>query len=86
MTSRQFYFTNWQINKSNLIGEIVSTPPPHPIVPSYRIRIKTSNLSDANTNANVFIRLIGETIESADVALNISETNRIPFQIDQVCI
>lgn len=54
------------------------------LVTAYKIRVKTSNLQEAGTNANVYIRLIGEAIESADIHLKDSESNSVAFEKDQV--
>ncbi|KAM7540990.1 hypothetical protein Aperf_G00000044779 [Anoplocephala perfoliata] len=91
--SKQYYFTEWQLVKSNekmnRITELTSTPPAKPSVTAYKIRVKTSNVQEAGTNANVYIRLIGEAVESADIHLKDSESNPVPFekgQIDQFTI
>ncbi|EUB61656.1 Lipoxygenasey domain-containing protein [Echinococcus granulosus] len=88
LTSKQYYFTEWQFEEVNQqtyrCSEITSFPPAKPSVTSYKIRIKTSDLPHANTNANVYLRLIGEIVESADIHLKESETNRTSFERDQI--
>ncbi|VDK21875.1 unnamed protein product [Taenia asiatica] len=88
MTSRQYYFTEWQFVEVNQqiyrCCELTCFPPAKPPVTSYKIRIKTSNLPYASTNANVYLRLIGEIIESADIHLKESETTKTPFERNQI--
>ncbi|KAL5111456.1 Lipoxygenase homology domain-containing protein 1 [Taenia crassiceps] len=88
MTSRQYYFTEWQLERVDQrvyrCCELTCFPPAKPPVTSYKIRIKTSDLPNANTNANVYIRLIGEIIESADIHLKESETTTTPFERNQI--
>lgn len=56
----------------------------HILVTAYRVRVKTSDIPMAGTNANVYIRLTGEIVESGDLHLKQSETNKDPFEKGQV--
>ncbi|VDM27766.1 unnamed protein product [Hydatigera taeniaeformis] len=98
MTSKQYYFTEWRFEEDNRqtyrCCDLTCHPPAKPsgrlnstvslYLISYKIRIKTSNLPNANTTANVYLRLIGEVIESADIHLKESETNKTPFERNQM--
>ena len=50
---------------------------------TYKISVKTSDVSGAGTDANVFIVLFGEYGDSGELHLKDSETNRSPFETNQ---
>lgn len=50
------------------------------------MRVKTSDIEGAGTDANVHIRLIGEIVESGDLQLIKSESNKNTFKRGQVRI
>lgn len=51
---------------------------------SYKVKVKTSAVRGAGTDANVFINLFGENGNSGDLHLKNSETNKSPFDNDQL--
>jgi len=50
---------------------------------SYKISVKTSDVSGAGTNANVFVVLFGEYGDSGELQLKDSETNKSSFKTGQ---
>ncbi|VDO04174.1 unnamed protein product [Rodentolepis nana] len=84
---KRYFFTEWQFNFNQRLSrtcELTSTPPVKPPVTAYKIRVKTSNLPDAGTNADVFIRLLGDKFQSMDIHLKDSESNIKPFEKNQI--
>ena len=50
---------------------------------TYKITVKTSDVSGAGTDADVFVVLFGEYGDSDEVHLKDSDTNRKPFKHGQ---
>jgi len=50
---------------------------------TYRISVKTSDVTGAGTDASVFVILFGEYGDSGELQLKDSETNRKPFESSQ---
>jgi len=50
---------------------------------TYKISVKTSDVSGAGTDANVFVVLFGEYGDSGEIRLKDSETNKSPFETGQ---
>ena len=51
---------------------------------SYKISVKTSNVSGAGTDANIFVIIFGGNGDSGTLHLKKSETNKNPFENDQI--
>ena len=50
---------------------------------TYAVAVKTSDVTGAGTDANVFVVLFGEYGDSGEIQLKDSETNRKPFDNSQ---
>ena len=52
----------------------------------YKVAVKTSDIKNANTSANVFICLYGENGNSGEIKLQIPDNKKPPFRQDQLDI
>lgn len=51
---------------------------------NYKISVKTSNVKGSGTDANVYVTLFGDNGDSGPLHLKKSETNKSPFENDQL--
>jgi len=51
---------------------------------SYKVSVQTSNVNGAGTDAGVYITLFGENGDSGEIRLKSSETNKKPFENNQL--
>ena len=51
---------------------------------TYKVNVKTSDLRGAGTDANVYVVLFGENGDSGELHLKDSESNKSPFENNQV--
>lgn len=51
---------------------------------NYRVNVKTSNVKGAGTDANVYVTLFGDNGDTGPLHLKKSETNKSPFENDQM--
>jgi lipoxygenase homology domain-containing protein 1 len=51
---------------------------------SYKVSVQTSNVNGAGTDAGVYVTLFGENGDSGEIKLVNSETNKKPFENNQL--